>query len=279
MTAAAVLVFALLPWLPASAADAPDNAPTLAAGTDPDTGLHWWHIDSPALSLRLTQLLPDQTRAFFLGWGFPADAADAFARGCVFQAIANNQAAADGPAIGRDLARWRASPHAWAWIGHYGPPSAENQGFRMNHGFIVGDDGVVVVDSGYSGAMAAAMREQGAKMFATAEGVLGAPAGSIQPPGTPDRLTDRETALDLGGVRLRVMPVGTAHTPGSLVVEVVEDDLVFAGDVLYGGRLLAVLPSMTTDQAGGVTERATGARSPMMTPRRRPDPSAPTWPC
>jgi glyoxylase-like metal-dependent hydrolase (beta-lactamase superfamily II) len=46
----------------------------------------------------------------------------------------------------------------------------------------------------------------------------------------------------LGGVTLNVIPVGTAHTPGSLIVEVVEDGTVYAGDVLYGGRLLAVLP-------------------------------------
>jgi len=44
-----------------------------------------------------------------------------------------------------------------------------------------------------------------------------------------------------------VIPVGTAHTEGSLVVEVIEDRLVFAGGVLYGGRLLAVLPVSRTD--------------------------------
>ena len=44
-----------------------------------------------------------------------------------------------------------------------------------------------------------------------------------------------------------MIPVGTAHTEGSLVVEVIEDRLVFAGDVLYGGRLLAVLPVSRTD--------------------------------
>ena len=42
-------------------------------------------------------------------------------------------------------------------------------------------------------------------------------------------------------MRLRLIPVGQAHTPGSLIVEVPEDRVVYAGDVLYGGRLLAVL--------------------------------------
>ena len=41
--------------------------------------------------------------------------------------------------------------------------------------------------------------------------------------------------------------MGTAHTAGSLVAEVVEDRVVYAGDVLYGGRLLAVLPQSRTD--------------------------------
>ena len=34
---------------------------------------------------------------------------------------------------------------------------------------------------------------------------------------------------------------GTAHTKGSLVAEVRPDRTVFAGDILYGGRLLALI--------------------------------------
>ncbi len=181
------------------------------------------------------------------------------------------------------------SDHAWAWIGPYGPPTRENGGFRMNLGFVVGDDAVVVIDSGYGGAMAEAMlvhirritdrpvryvintnsqphrimgnpvfRRAGAKVFAaagavpriTAEGpafaatveeVLDLEAGSVETPGVPDRAIGTETVLDLGGVRLRLVPVGDAHTRGSLVAGVEPDALVFAGDVLYGGRLLSIL--------------------------------------
>lgn len=191
------------------------------------------------------------------------------------------------------------SDHTWAWIGPYGPPTRENGGFRMNLGFVVGDDALAVIDSGYGEAMADAMlnqirritdrpvrhvintnsqphrimgnpafRHAGAEMIATAEavpritgggpafattvaGVLGLPPDRIATPATPDRALEQDTVLDLGGVRLLLIPVGHAHTAGSLVAAVEPDKVVFAGDVLYGGRLLAVLPqSRVTDWIG-----------------------------
>lgn len=52
------------------------------------------------------------------------------------------------------------STHAWAWIGPYEGPSKENQGFRMNLGFVISPDAVAVIDSGYTAAMAREMLEQ-----------------------------------------------------------------------------------------------------------------------
>lgn len=52
------------------------------------------------------------------------------------------------------------SPHAWAWIGPYEAPSKNNQGFRMNLGFVVGSEAVAVIDSGYSPTMAQEMLQQ-----------------------------------------------------------------------------------------------------------------------
>ncbi len=50
--------------------------------------------------------------------------------------------------------------HAYAWIGPYGPPTAENHGFRMNLGFVVGNEAVAVIDSGYGPRTAEAMIRQ-----------------------------------------------------------------------------------------------------------------------
>lgn len=185
--------------------------------------------------------------------------------------------------------------HSYAWIGPYGPPTKENQGFRMNLGFVVGEDAVAVIDSGYSDGMANAMLAQirqitdrpvryvintnsqahrilgnalfrkhgatviasetatprmvneGAAMAGTAENILGLAAGSIHKPGPPDRGVQEMTEISLGGINLVLNSVGTAHTAGSLIVEVVEDRVVYAGDVLYAGRLLAVLPVSRVD--------------------------------
>ncbi|HYQ72289.1 MAG TPA: MBL fold metallo-hydrolase, partial [Gammaproteobacteria bacterium] len=52
------------------------------------------------------------------------------------------------------------APHSYAWIGPYGPPAEENRGFRMNLGFVVGNDAVAVIDSGYGDEMATAMLAQ-----------------------------------------------------------------------------------------------------------------------
>ncbi len=82
---------------------------------------------------------------------------------------------------------------------------------------------------------------EGPAFAATVEGVLGLEAGSVEPPRAPDRAIETETVLDLGGVRLILVPVGDAHTRGSLVARVDPDGLVFAGDLLYAGRLLSIL--------------------------------------
>jgi len=91
-------------------------------------------------------------------------------------------------------------------------------------------------------AEAARMAEMGGMFAQNIENLLKLPAGSLRAPGAPDRLIDTETVLDLGGVTLRLHPLAAAaHTPGPLAVHIVEDNVVYAGDVLYSGRLPAVI--------------------------------------
>lgn len=73
--------------------------------------------------------------------------------------------------------------------------------------------------------------------------------------------------LDLGGgVTLEVMHFGRTHTGGSLVVRVLPDRTVFAGDVLYASRLPAILPD--SNVTGWITgfERLRGIDAAVFVP-------------
>jgi len=61
--------------------------------------------------------------------------------------------------------------------------------------------------------------------------------------GKADLLFDRETFLDLGGVHVRLLWFGHAHTEGDEVVFVKEDRLMFTGDVVQD----RISPNFTCD--------------------------------
>ena len=191
------------------------------------------------------------------------------------------------------------SPHVWVWIGPLEGPNEANRGYRMNLGFVRGDDAVAVIDSGYTPEMAQAMlrrireitplpvryvintnsqphrymgndvfRAQGAEIIAAREAAarmeasgadfaaaitrtLALKPGTVSPPAAPGSLLDAQQSrlLELGGkVKVRVSHWGRAHTRGSLIAEVMPDATVFAGDILYSGRLLSVLPDSHVGQ-------------------------------
>lgn len=52
-----------------------------------------------------------------------------------------------------------------------------------------------------------------------------------------DRWLEREEAFRLGGLSFRVFPVGPAHTPEDLALVVEEENVLFVGDLMFGGRL------------------------------------------
>lgn len=52
-----------------------------------------------------------------------------------------------------------------------------------------------------------------------------------------DQWLDGPLALELGGVRLLIQPVGPAHTPEDLVVFLPAERVLFAGDMVFRGRI------------------------------------------
>ena len=68
------------------------------------TGLRTWQWNHDGVSLRLVQRLPDQTRAYLQGRGFPADVADELATSCFFGSMFRN----DGKQpLDFDLTTWK----------------------------------------------------------------------------------------------------------------------------------------------------------------------------
>jgi len=75
---------------------------------DEQTALVSWKIDDGNFELELRQLLPDQTRAFFLARGFSKEIANRIATACVMQTIGRNDAEQGKPgSIDVDLKQWR----------------------------------------------------------------------------------------------------------------------------------------------------------------------------
>jgi glyoxylase-like metal-dependent hydrolase (beta-lactamase superfamily II) len=54
---------------------------------------------------------------------------------------------------------------------------------------------------------------------------------------TPDQWLDGATELVLGGMHIQVQPVGPAHTPEDLVVFLPGERVLFAGDMVFRGRV------------------------------------------
>ena len=52
-------------------------------------------------------------------------------------------------------------------------------------------------------------------------------------PTLPNHLIDGDVELDVGDTRVRLLAVGPAHTAGDVIVHLPEDDVVFAGDVIF----------------------------------------------
>lgn len=84
----------------------PDAMPaTVRVREDAETGTYRWILAVPSGPLfQLVQRVPDQTRSFYIGRGFPHEAADRYASACVMQTLFNNNG---DRTVSFDLADWR----------------------------------------------------------------------------------------------------------------------------------------------------------------------------
>ena len=85
------------------------------------------------------------------------------------------------------------------------------------------------------------MREMGAQQLSANKALLKEKAdGTVLT--YPTELTTDKRELKLGKTSVQLLHFGPAHTPGDLAVWLPQQKILFAGDIIYTERLLAVLP-------------------------------------
>ncbi|MCP3668881.1 MAG: hypothetical protein GY814_00275 [Gammaproteobacteria bacterium] len=82
----AVVVFGLATVIPRAWADQ-------SKSTNPVTGAESWKTQTSGVTLSLTQLLPDQVRAFYVNRGFSLKQIEPYAASCVYTMILRNDSA------------------------------------------------------------------------------------------------------------------------------------------------------------------------------------------
>ena len=200
--------------------------------------------------------------------------------------------------------------------------SPENGGNIANAGFIVGDDGVLAVDTGptrrYAGEMLAVIADtaarpvvlaavthhhfdhafglsafrdagvpvvmhRGAAPWLAREGAavldnIAALAGPDWMAGTDiaaaDRLVDSDLEIDLGGRIVDILVRGRGHSAGDLMVLDRQTGTLFAGDLVFNGRVpslphgdVAVWRAQLADIAAGGWTRLVPGHGPLVTDR------------
>lgn len=90
------------------------------------------------------------------------------------------------------------------------------------------------------------MRSRGGDQLAALRTLLGPAADGTVPTLSRRLLEGPEARLELGGMVFEFRHSGGGHTPGDMVVWLPQARVVFAGDIVYVDRLLAVLPVSST---------------------------------
>jgi hypothetical protein len=91
------VLFSLLTWAAQAGAQ--------VHRVDADTGAETWVTQAHGVTLRLTQILPDQARAFYLNRGFTSEDVEPYATACVYMTMLRNDVAPGG--LNFRLADWR----------------------------------------------------------------------------------------------------------------------------------------------------------------------------
>lgn len=60
---------------------------------EPTVDIRTWETTDHGVTFSLTQILPDQARAFYVNRGFPLEATEAYANSCVFMTVLRNDSA------------------------------------------------------------------------------------------------------------------------------------------------------------------------------------------
>lgn len=60
---------------------------------NPDTGAETWETQANGITFSLTQILPDQARAFYINRGFTLEQAEPYATSCVYMTVLRNDQA------------------------------------------------------------------------------------------------------------------------------------------------------------------------------------------
>jgi glyoxylase-like metal-dependent hydrolase (beta-lactamase superfamily II) len=90
------------------------------------------------------------------------------------------------------------------------------------------------------------MRARGGDQLAALRRTLGTLVEGTVPALPKRRIDGADARLELGGIAFELRHRGGGHTPGDLMVWLPQRDVLFAGDIVYIDRLLAVLPVSST---------------------------------
>jgi glyoxylase-like metal-dependent hydrolase (beta-lactamase superfamily II) len=90
------------------------------------------------------------------------------------------------------------------------------------------------------------MRSRGGDQLAALRTLLGTAADGTEPTLPSRQIEHADARLELGGTVFEFRHRGGGHTPGDMLVWLPQTQVVFAGDIVYVDRLLAVLPVSST---------------------------------